>query len=345
MADSRTVSTSIDPHTRSVETAFLGEVLATEAAAITGFAARLRNGELTSLHAALDLLEACTGHVVVSGMGKSGLVGAKISASLSSLGQPSHFVHPAEAVHGDLGSIRTGDVALLLSWSGETQEVVALATILKMDGIKTLGLSGKRESSLARACTVHVDLGDITEACPLNLAPTASTTLTLAVGDAIALGLAQRRDFGKDDFHRHHPGGMLGAGLRPVTEVLRFRVGHNLATVSDTSTVREALRAAGEGRRAGAIVLVDEKGKLSGIFTDGDLRRQVNNGGIAALDAPIAGVMTRHPTVLTVDSLVQDAVQLVQSKRLDEIPVVGRDGCPVGLVDVQDLIAMRVVKE
>ena len=334
-----------DPHIRANERGFLSEVLATEAAAVTRFAARLHAGDDTGIHAAIDLFEGCKGHVVVSGMGKSGLVGAKISATLSSLGQPSHFVHPAEAVHGDLGSIRPDDVVLLLSWSGETQEVVALASILKMDGIPTVGMSGKAKSSLARACTAHVDLGDLTEACPLNLAPTASTTLTLAVGDALALALAQRRDFGKDDFHKHHPGGMLGAGLRPVTEVLRFRVGQNLAAVPDTSTVRDALRAAGEGRRAGAIVLVDGAGRLSGIFTDGDLRRHVNSGGLAALDAPIAGVMTRHPTTLTVDSLVRDAVQLVQAKRLDEIPVVDRDGKPVGLVDVQDLIAMRVVKE
>ncbi len=338
------VTASIDPRTPASESAFLREVLATESAAIAAFSARIAAGELGSLHAALDLLESCRGHVVVSGMGKSGLVGAKISASLSSLGQPSHFVHPAEAVHGDLGSIRRDDVVLLLSWSGETQEVVALASILRMDGVPTLGMSGKAGSSLARAATVHVDLGDITEACPLNLAPTASTTLTIAVGDALALALARRRDFGKDDFHKHHPGGMLGAGLRPVTEVLRFRVGQNLAAVSDTTTVRDALRAAGEGRRAGAIVLVDGEGRLSGIFTDGDLRRHVNTGGLEALDAPVARSMTRHPAQLTVDSLVRDAVRLVQEKRLDEIPVVDRDGRPVGLVDVQDLIAMRVVR-
>ena len=342
MSDTRLAS---DPHIRSNESAFLSEVLATEAGAILGFAERLKRGEVVSLHAALDLLEGCRGHVVVSGMGKSGLIGAKISASLSSLGQPSHFVHPAEAVHGDLGSIRSDDVVLLLSWSGETQEVVALASILKMDGIPTIGMSGKAKSSLARTASVHIDLGDITEACPLQLAPTASTTLTLAVGDALALALAQRRDFGKDDFHKHHPGGMLGAGLRPVTEVLRFRVGHNLAAVPDTSSVRDALRAAGEGRRAGAIVLVDQVGRLSGIFTDGDLRRHVNGGTLAVLEAPIAGVMTRHPTTLSVDSLVRDAVQLIQEKRLDEIPVVDHDGKPVGLVDVQDLIAMRVVRE
>lgn len=317
----------------------------TEANAVRNFADRVAADEELGLYAALDLLEACRGHVVVSGMGKSGLVGAKISASLSSLGQPSHFVHPAEAVHGDLGSIRADDVVMLLSWSGETQEVVALGSILKLDGVRTVGLSSRANSGLARVSTVHIDLGDLTEACPLNLAPTASTTLTLAVGDALALALAQRRDFGKDDFHKHHPGGMLGAGLRPVTEVLRFRVGKNLAAVPDTTSVREALREAGEGRRAGAIVLVDAAGKLSGIFTDGDLRRHVNGGGLASLDAPISGVMTRHPTTLSTASLVRDAVQLIQEKRLDEIPVVDHDGKPVGLVDVQDLIAMRVVRE
>lgn len=344
MADSRAFSAS-DPHLRANERAFLVEALRTEADAVGRFAERVAADAVPSLHAALDLLETCRGHVVVSGMGKSGLVGAKISASLSSLGQPSHFVHPAEAVHGDLGSIRADDIVMLLSWSGETQEVVALGSILKLDGIPTVGLSSRAGSSLARVSTVHIDLGDLTEACPLNLAPTASTTLTLAVGDALALALAQRRDFGKDDFHKHHPGGMLGAGLRPVTEVLRFRVGKNLATVPDTTSVREALRAAGEGRRAGAIVLVDAAGRLSGIFTDGDLRRHVNGGGLAALDAPIAGVMTRHPATLSTASLVRDAVQLIQEKRLDEIPVVDLDGKPVGLVDVQDLIAMRVVRE
>ena len=334
-----------DPHDAAIERAFLREVLITEAGAVSAFAQRVGSGVETGIHRAIDLLEACRGHVVVSGMGKSGLIGAKISATLSSLGQPSHFVHPAEAVHGDLGSIRADDVVLLLSWSGETQEVVALASILKADNIPTVGLSSKAKSSLARACRAHVDLGDLTEACPLNLAPTASTTLTLAVGDALALGLAQRRNFGKDDFHKHHPGGMLGAGLRPVTEVLRFRVGKNLAAVSDTSSVRDALRAAGEGRRAGAIVLVDALGRLSGIFTDGDLRRHVNSGSLAVLDASIATVMTRHPATLSTDSLVRDAVQMIQERRLDEIPVVDHDGKPVGLVDVQDLIAMRVVRE
>ncbi len=323
---------------------FLADAMLAESSAIASLAKRtLASG--VAFSAALDLMEGCRGHVVISGMGKSGLIGMKISATLASLGQPSHFVHPAEAVHGDLGRLRSEDVVLLLSYSGETAEVVALAAILKADGVARIGMSGRSESALARNCSVHIDVGDVVEACPLNLAPTASTTVMLAAGDALALGLARRRDFKADDFHKHHPGGMLGAGLRPIVEVLRFRVGHNLATVSDALSVREALSHAGDGRRAGAVMLVDAGGKLSGILTDGDLRRLVNSHGVAALDLPVAQAMTRHPVALPAEALVRDAVQLVRERRLDEVPVVDAQGHPIGLVDVQDLIAMRVVRE
>jgi arabinose-5-phosphate isomerase len=197
-------------------------------------------------------------------------------------------------------------------------------------------------------CDVHLDLGDITEACPLNLAPTASTTAMLAVGDALALAVARRRSFGADDFHRRHPGGMLGVGLRPITEALRFRVGENLDVVRDSLSVRDAIADSTGSpdtvRRAGAVVLVDDDGCLSGIFTDADLRRHVLEDP-AVLDRPIGEVMTRRPQHLVVDDLVRDAVRLVRERRLDEIPVVDRAGRPVGLVDVQDLIAMKVVVE
>jgi arabinose-5-phosphate isomerase len=332
-------------HDSQAEQRFLCDALAAEADAIRRLADRVQSADADAWHQAIDLMQACRGHVVVAGMGKSGLVGAKISATLASLGQPSHFVHPAEAVHGDLGRIRAEDVALLLSFSGETEEVVTLASILKADGVRRIGLSSKPHSSLARQCDVHLNLGDIVEACPLRLAPTASTTAMLAAGDALALALARRRDFAADDFHRHHPGGMLGVGLKPVTEIMRFRVGTNLAVVSDTVTVRQAITPAGEVRRPGASVLVDEAGRLSGIFTDGDLRRVIVSGGDGALDAPIRERMTKHPQHLTVDSLVRDAVRLVRERRLDEIPVVDHDGKPVGMIDVQDLIAMRVVKD
>ncbi|MDA1007448.1 MAG: KpsF/GutQ family sugar-phosphate isomerase [Planctomycetota bacterium] len=327
------------------ELAFLGAVIAAEANALESLRASIEGESSPHWCAALDLLNECRGHVVVSGMGKSGLVGQKISATLASLGQPSHVIHPADAVHGDLGRIRRGDVAILLSFSGETSEVVDLALILKADGIHRIGISSSGNSSLARACDAHIPLGNLVEACPHNLAPTASTTAMMAVGDALALALSRRRNFAADDFHKHHPGGMLGAGLRPVTEVLRFRVGDNLPCLSESLSVQEALSQAGSGRRAGAIMVVNESGKLSGIMTDGDLRRLLNERGANALTAPITQVMSRSPRALSSDALVRDAVRMVRERRIDEIPVVDDAGRPIGLIDVQDLISLRVISE
>jgi arabinose-5-phosphate isomerase len=192
---------------------------------------------------------------------------------------------------------------------------------------------------------VHLALGDIEEACPLNLAPTATTAAMLAAGDALALAAAQRRNFKADDFHRIHPGGMLGIGLRPVSEALRFQVGRNLTCVPLESTMQGALRAAGEGRRAGALMVVDAHGRLAGILTDGDVRRLINAHGAAALQKPIAECMTRHPRCLPAQSLVRDAVRLVRELRVDELPVVDADGKPIGLIDVQDLVALKVVRD
>lgn len=333
-----------DGPTTQSETDFLRDALNAEADAIRRIADRAC-ADAGSWDRAIALLEACRGHVVVSGMGKSGLIGLKISSTLASLGAPSHFVHPAEAVHGDLGRIRPQDVALLLSYSGETEEVVNLAVLLKVDSIPILAVTGRPGSTLARQCDVHLSIGDVAEACPHNLAPTATTTAMLAVGDALALAVARRRNFAADDFHRRHPGGMLGVGLRPITEALRFKVGENLAVVKDSLTVGQALAAAGEGRRAGAVMLVDGDGRLSGILTDGDLRRLINRRGAEVLEAPVRGVMTARPRTLGVDALVRDAVRMVQEARLDEIPVIDAHGRPVGLVDVQDLVAMRVVRE
>ena len=334
------------PVAANEETRFIAEALEAEASSIRSIAERVRHDARTAEDwtRAVELLSGCTGLVVVAGMGKSGLVGAKISATMASLGQPSHVVHPAEAVHGDLGRIRREDAALLLSYSGETEEVVNLALILKADGVRRIGISCRGDTSLAKACDAHLALGDIVEACPLRLAPTASTAAMLAVGDALALAVSRRREFTHDDFRRRHPGGLLGVGLKGITEVLRFRVGDNLPVVADTCSVQQALAAAGEGRRAGALMLVDAQGRLSGIFTDGDLRRNLNSHGVVVLQQPIASVMTRHPCTLPSDALVRDAVRLVRERRLDEIPVVDAAGHPIGLVDVQDLITMRVTE-
>ena len=324
---------------------FVQEALQAESDAIGRLAQQVASKDADQWTQAIELVAGCEGHVVVSGLGKSGLIGAKISATLSSLGRPSHLLHPTEAAHGDLGRLRRGDVVILLSYSGETEEVVALASILKADDVPTIGMSHGPESSLGRLCSVHLSIGEIVEACPLNLAPTVSTTAMLAIGDALALAAARRLNFDADGFQARHPGGMLGAGLRPITEVLRFRVGRNLPVISDHETIRTALEGAGEGRRAGAILLVNQDGVLSGIFTDGDLRRLINQHGAAALELPISEAMTPRPGHLDEDSLVRDAVRLVREHRIDEIPVLDRTGRPLGLVDVQDLIAMKVIQE
>ncbi len=334
---------------KSAEGTFIGEVLQAESDAITRVASEiaLNPKVLSQWTKAIDLLEACTGHVVFSGMGKSGLVGAKLSATFSSIGQPSHVVHPSEAVHGDLGSIRIDDLVILMSYSGTTEEVLNLAAILRTDNVPRIGISSSDDSPLAKLCDAHLATGAITEACPLNLAPTASTTATLAIGDALGLAVSRRRNFTADDFHKHHPGGMLGAGLRSITEALRFKVGDNLPTVYQDTTVGEALLAArptAGKRRAGAILLVDDNEKLVGIFTDGDLRRLVIDN-TDPMNCVIGEVATENPRRLTTTALVRDAKQLVTEYRVDEIPVVDDNNRPVGLIDIQDLIAMKVVTE
>ena len=325
------------------EAAFLREAMLAEADAVRRAAERAAGEDAPRWAEAIGMVERCTGHVMVSGMGKSGLIGQKIAATLSSLGVPSHFTHPSEAMHGDLGRVRPGDVAMLLSYSGGTEEVVNLAAILRTDGIARIGISCNHQTHLARLCDAHLAIGDVVEACPMNLAPTASTTAMLAMGDALALAVSRRRNFQADDFRRRHPGGALGAGLRGVTEVLRFRVGENVSTVREGVTVADALRTTGDGRRAGALLVVDDAGRLVGIFTDGDLRRRVNELGASLLARPVREVMTARPTALPADALVRDAVQLVRERRLDEIPVVGHDGQPIGLIDVQDLVSMKVI--
>ena len=300
---------------------------------------------------AVQLLIPCQGHLVVSGMGKSGLVGAKISATCSSLGLPSSFLHPSEAVHGDLGRIGTEDVALLISNSGGTAEVVDLALHLRTDGVPTIGMSAHDDSPLADSVTVHLRLAppDKTpdEACPWDLAPTTSTTLQLAAGDALALAAAEGRGFGPDEFARRHPGGALGAALRPIGSMLRFRVGSGVEAIPSSTPIRTALRTAREasnGRRSGALLLTDENGVLEGIMTDGDLRRLLLDAP-EAIDAPAAASMTKNPRTLQEDQPLREAERLVRIHRVDEIPIVDAEGHPVGLLDVQDLITLKIVRD
>jgi arabinose-5-phosphate isomerase len=334
---------------RSNEIDFARAVLREEAAAIHSLAEQI--GE--RFVRAVDLVVTCAvsgGTVLITGLGKSGLVGAKIAASLSSLGIPAHAVHPSEAFHGDLGRFRACDTVICISFSGETDEVVNLAAVLRQDNLPIISITGgatDSASSLERLATVALKLGVQHEAGGGAFhAPTSSTTATMALGDAISLAAARRMNFTSADFKRRHPGGALGELLRPVTEVLRTVAGRNLPLVPDTVTVSKALTIAAEaGRRPGAITLINEaNGVMTGIFTDGDLRRLILRDP-RELERPISEVMTRKPRTLIDTALIADAVRMFREFRQDEIPVIDKAGKPAGILDVQDLMAMRLVKD
>lgn len=337
------------PHpTADHDLALARRLLTAEARAIDAVAASLG----PAFTRAVDLLVHCAdrrGNILISGLGKSGLIGQKVSATLASLGLPSHFVHPAEAAHGDLGRFRREDVCILISSSGTTAETINLAALLRQDGLPLIGICAgtpDRSTPLERLCDPVLMLGPVSAAdADFSPAPTCSTTATLALGDALALCAAQRRGFTDDDFAKRHPGGALGEMLRPVTDILRFVVGKNLTPVRDDLTVRAALAAADASgqRRPGAMLLVSDAGSLTGIFTDADLRRLVERN-VADLDRPIAAVMTRSPQVLPHTARVRDAVQLVRESRRDEVPVVDDQHRPVGILDVQDLVALKLVR-
>ena len=299
---------------------------------------------------AVRLLAECTGTVIVCGVGKSGLIAQKISATLASTGTPSHFLHPTEAMHGDLGRIQSGDVVIGLSYSGGTEDVLALVALVRQDDVPVISISCGPGTHLAKISNVPLAIGDVTEACSNRLAPTASTTAMLALGDALAIAASDARNFTADEFHKRHPGGNLGRQLLPVMEVLRFRAGSNLPLIDEGLTVKQVLSEAnaqvgsGGPRRAGVVLLVDGSEKLTGILTDGDLRRLLLSEGDRLLDQPVAQLMTRNPRTLGSDAIVRDAVQLMREHRLDEIPIVDDDAKPLGLIDVQDLIAMKVIE-
>jgi arabinose-5-phosphate isomerase len=286
------------------------------------------------------------GAVVLSGIGKSGLVGQRISASFASTGTPSHFLHPVEALHGDLGRVRRNDVALLLSYSGETDELVRLLDHLKRQEVPVVAITSSRESTLGRLADIPISIGRIEEVCPHGLAPTTSVNCISAVGDALVLGVMSLRHFSREEFAAFHPGGSLGRKLLKVGQVMEFRVGDNFAAVGETLTLRQVLSTdPATGRRAGAVVIVDSAGLLSGVFTDGDLRRHLRGTPPAQLlDMPVGSIMTRNPKRIHQDALASEALGLLNRYRIDELPVVDDAGRPVGLIDVQDLVRLRIVE-
>ena len=278
---------STPPLTPLEQLRYAREIIALESQALANLSRRI-DGEFCR---AVDLLYECAGSVLTSGMGKAGLIAQKIAATLASTGTRSHFLHPAEAVHGDLGRVHRDDLLLIFSQSGETEEVVRILPSLVSFGVGIVAVCADRASALGRAATVTVELGPLQEACALGLAPSTSTTAMLAVGDALALVTSRMRDFGREDFARFHPAGNLGRQLSKVDDVMRPLAECRVADVSQT--VREVFVAHGRaGRRTGAIMLVDADGKLAGLFTDSDLARLFEHKRDAALDRPIAGVMT-----------------------------------------------------
>jgi arabinose-5-phosphate isomerase len=307
------------------------EVLRIEAEAIRRLIPRVGR----SFEAAVDLLVGCKGRVVVTGMGKAGIIGQKLSATLSSTGTPSHWVHPAEAIHGDLGRVTKHDVLVALSNSGETEELTRLLPVAKRIGSGLIALTGNPRSTLARHSDVVLDVGVTQEACSLNLAPTSSTTAMLAMGDALAVVVAERKGFRERDFALLHPGGQLGRRLLlRVRDLMRTREANPV--VRQTARVKDVLLAITKAR-AGCASIVDQRGRLCGIFTDGDLRRHLDSR-VDLTQQPVHEVMTRNPKTIGADRLAAEALRLLREHRIDELVVVDGRRRPVGLLDVQDLL-------
>jgi arabinose-5-phosphate isomerase len=310
-------------------------VIRAEGAAVLGLAERLDQ----SFCDAVECMLACRGRVVVTGLGKSGIVGQKISATLASTGTPSLFLHAAEAVHGDLGRITPDDVVVALSNSGNSEEVVRLIRPIKDLGAPLIAITGSPSSPLAKHADIALLIGNIAEACPMGLVPTASTTAMMVLGDALAVGLFNRRGFGREDYARFHPGGALGRQLLKVREVMRH--GAENPVVAFGVSLKEAIAVMSDTPgRPGAVSIVDAEGRLAGFFTDGDLRRLLLHGTYSA-ETPVAAVMHQKPKQVHCEQLVAEATRILRDFKIDQVPVVDDDGAPVGLLDVQDLLSTR----
>lgn len=280
------------------------------------------------------------GRIIISGMGKAGYVGQKISATLSSLGFPSFFIHPGDAVHGDLGRCTERDIVIILSKSGETPEVVTLLPLLKKIGAKIISITAKAESTLGTYSDTTLCLGEIQDAGPLGLAPTTSTTAMLALGDALAMTLVKVRGFTREEFALFHPGGELGRSLLKVEEIMRQ--GDMFCVVPQSMKTRDVMHQIGQTKgRPGAVAVIDEAGLLAGIFTDGDLRRAIDKGE-GFLDLPISESATKSPKFVQVGQLAQEAARVIRDHRIDDVLVVNSERKPVGLIDIQDLLARGI---
>jgi arabinose-5-phosphate isomerase len=304
-------------------------VLDIESGAVRELIDRLDDG----FEKAVSILCGCRGRVVVTGMGKSGLICQKIAATLSSTGVPAHFMHPAEAVHGDLGMITEGDVVLAVSNSGETGEIVRLLELIRRLGAQIVALSGNPDSTLARHADVNLNVGVREEACPLDLVPTASTTAALAMGDALVVACYEKRGFTERDFAAYHPGGRLGRKLVQVRELMHS--GDDLPVVLPATALRDAIREMSV-KRLGMTCVVDSDGKLLGVLTDGDLRRLLMKDP-RPMEYDAERAMTRNPVTIRAEALATEALRLMEDRKITSVPVVDEDGGLAGVIQIHDL--------
>ncbi len=301
----------------------------------------LLNNLDATFNQAIDLLRRCKGRVVVTGVGKSGLIGKKISATLSSTGTPSFFLHPVEALHGDLGMVTAEDILLALSYSGNTLEVCELVKILKSRGVPIVSMTGNPKSVLAGLSDVVLKTSVPREACPFGLAPTASTTAMLALGDALAIVLFELRGLQAEDFRRNHPGGSLGERLKVKVKEIML-TGEKIPSVKEGTSLKEVLEEL-DKKRLGAILVVNSLGHLTGIFTDGDLRRVVTKyKGLP--EAKIEEVMTKNPKRIEENRLAAEALELMEKHQITVLPVVNFDGLLVGILHLHDILGKGTFK-
>jgi arabinose-5-phosphate isomerase len=312
------------------------DVLDIEADAVRALRDQLDDGFVE----AIDFILGCRGRVVVSGIGKSGHIARKLAATFASTGTPAFFVHPAEASHGDLGMITADDVFLAMSNSGESEELLAILPLIKRLGARLIAMTGNPASGLAKIADVHLNSGVSKEACPMNLAPTASTTAALALGDALAVAVLEERGFGPDDFARSHPGGSLGRRLLTYVHDV-MRTGDQLPKVTPDQTVRDALFQL-TARRMGMTAIVDHEERVKGIFTDGDLRRVLERSGDFR-ELSIGAVMTPNPRTIGPDRLAVEAVELMERYRINQMLVVDEAGKLIGALNMHDLFSKKVI--
>ena len=327
---------SIVPASRLAQLREAREIILHEGQALLSLARRLD----TQFCQAVELIGGSSGSLIVTGVGKAGLIARKIAATLSSTGTRSYFVHPTEALHGDLGCVGRHDVWLLLSNSGETEEICRLLPFIRERSQLIIAITASAASTLGTAADVTIPLGRMIEAGAHGLAPTTSTTAMLAVGDALALVLSQSRNFTPQQFAEFHPGGSLGRRLTPVKDIMRS--GEQVRITSEALTIREAFVSLSRpGRRTGAVMLVDQEGRLSGLFTDSDLARLLERRRDEQIDRPISEVMTARPLTIDQDAILEEVLQLLGARHVSELPVIDSDGRPVGLVDITDLIGIN----